>query len=361
MKKRIIAMFLCIATLHCVFTSCAKQKTAMEYRGEKITANMYSYWMSRIKSGYVSSANDTDEYWDTEYSDGGTYEDKMREIVDYNVKVNLVCMKLFDDLGLKLSSEDKNNVKTAISDLVLSYGSKSELNTVLARYNVNVDILEDIYIAELKATRVFDALYADGGERQIDDVELDDYFKENYSRVDIIMIYDSFEYKKNEKGDLIYNSATGAYEKTELSADEAAKKKALAEDVFEKIKAGEDFGELKAQYNEYPDGGRYDKGYFISSKDSDAYDASMLLAVSKMQIGDVEKIESEGAVCIIKRLELTEKPYLEDKYLDMFDNLVDYCEEADFNEYMGTLVKDVTVYDEVLSGFSVRKAALLAG
>ncbi len=358
-KLRIISIMLCFILCISVLASCAKQKIAMEYDGYSITSNMYSYWLSQIKSGYVSSSNDTDEYWDTQYSDGGTYEEKLKEIVDFNVKINLVCMKLFDDLGLKVTDKEKEEIDTAISDLLVSYGSKSELNSMLALFNINVDILEDIYNIDLKASKVYEALYAEGGTRRIDDEALDKYYKDNYSRIDIIFIYESFEYKKDENGNLIFNQATNSYEKIELDDGESANKKALAEDILKKLESGENFDTLKSQYNEYPDGKKYELGYFISANDIDVYDSDIYLAVSQMNIGDVKKLEKDGAICIIKRKELTEKTYTDENYLDMFENLVDYCQEEDFNSYMSELIKDVTVNEEEISKYSVRDADLM--
>ena len=361
MKKiRFLSVVLSLVMIVCLMTSCAKQRTAMEYDGYRITTNMYSYWLSQIKSGYVSSANDTVEYWKTEYADGGTYAEKMKEIVDFNVKVNLVCMSLFDEMGLKISSDEKSEIDTAINDLLVSYGSKSELNSMLANFGINVDILKDLYTIDLKASKVYEALYADGGLRSIDDEELDGFYKENYSRIDIIFVYDSFEYKKDENGNLIFNQATETYEKVELDEKRSAEKKALAEDVLKRAESGEDFAELKKQYNEYPDGNKYELGYFISANDIDTYDSDIYLAVSKMEIGDVTKVEKDGAVCIIKRNELTEKPYVDDDYKDMFENIVSYCEENDFNVYMSEVVKNVTVFEEELASFSVENAPLMS-
>ena len=188
-RYKLISLILSILLVFGVSVSCAKQRTAMEYEGYRVTTNMYSYWLSQIKSGYVSSSNDTEAYWNTQYSDGRTYAEKMREIVDFNVKVNLVCMSLFEKMGLKITAEEKNKIDTAIDDLLMSYGSRSELNSMLANFGINVDILRDIYNVDLMASKVYDALYADGGARVIDDEKLDEFYKENYSRIDIIFVY----------------------------------------------------------------------------------------------------------------------------------------------------------------------------
>lgn len=360
MKKiRIAAALMCLLVCVGLFAGCAKSPVVMEYSGEAFTVNFYRYWMSQIKSNYVSSSMDTDEYWDTKYSNGETYEQKMREIVDFNVKINLVCQKLFKDMGLKLDKEEVAKLDTSISDLMASYGSKSALNTMLSKYGINYKMLRQIYEIELKTTTVYDALYAEGGPRAIDDATLDAYYKDNYSRIDMIIIYDTAEYKKDEKGDLIFNDVTGSYEKVQLNEEQSKAKNALADDIMKKLESGADFDELKAAHNEDPQGKDFKDGYYISSNDMMIYGADIIKAVAEMQIGDVKKVDDGNIIYIMKRKELTDKPYKDTVYFDQFENLIDYCEQADFNKYMGELIKNVTVFTEETAKVSVRDAALM--
>jgi len=144
MKKsvlRLTAIVLIVITAFLLFAGCSKSETAMEYKGEKISFNLYSYWLSQLKSSYVSSANDNDAYWNTKYENGQTYEDKMREIVDYNVKVNLISLHLFEKMGLKLSDKAVEEMELSLSDLLESYGSKKELNKMLSTYGINYNML----------------------------------------------------------------------------------------------------------------------------------------------------------------------------------------------------------------------------
>ena len=361
MKKfKIVALLLCIVMCIGMMTSCDKTETAMEYYGEKISGNMYSYWLSQIKSSYVSSENDNDEYWDTKYSNGQTYEEKLRQIVDYNVKVNVVCSYLFDQLGLELTSAEKAEVENGINDLIASYGSRSELNKVLALYDINYDILEDIYKTELKVTKVYNALYAEGGSREITNEVLDRYYMDNYSRIDFIMIYDEMVYVKDENGKLVFDDEANAYKKQELTDEETAQKNALADDIMKKLEEGENFDELKAQYNEDPQADVYKDGYFISSNDISVFGADIVLASQELEIGEIKKYDDGNIIYIMKRKELTDRPYTSEYYLDMFEHIVDYCEQADFSEYMNTLIVEVKVSEDVTSKYSVRDAKLMS-
>ena len=361
MKRiKITALILCVVMSLAVLTSCAKPVTAMEYEGKEVTVNHYSYWLSLIKSKYVSSANDTAEYWATKYSNGETYEEKMREIVDYNVKINLVCLKLFEDMGLTVTAAEEKEIQTALDDLMKPYGSKSKLNAVLANYNMNYDMLKEVYTIELKVSKVFDALYAEGGQRRIDDETLDAYYRENYSRLEMIILYDEVAYEKDENGKPVFDDSTNSYKTVELTDEEKAAKKALADDIMKKLEAGEDFDKLKAEYNEFFDSEKYEYGFFISSNDVSAYSSEMVIAARQMKIGEVRRLEEEGAIYIVKRLELTDKPYSNENYLEMFEYILDYCQQADFNQYMDGLIKGVTVNDEELGKISVVDAPLLS-
>lgn len=357
--KKIAALLVFVCLLLGVASGCTPLKTAMEYEGETVTLNMYSYWMSQIKSNYVSSSNDNDEYWSTAYSNGETYEEKMREIVDFNVKINLVCQKLFKDMGLKMTEKDVKEMQTGLDDLLVSYGSKSELNAMLSVYNINYNMLKEIYEIELKTSTVYDALYGEGGERRIDDDDLDAYFKDNYRLIDMIMIYSKTEYKKDEEGKPVFDETTGSYATVELTEEETKAKKALAESIMSKLEKGESFETLKAEYNEDPQGESFKDGYYISSNDISVYGSDIVVAANEMEEGEIKKTSDGNVIYVMKRKELKDKPYTDEDYKDQFENLLGYCEQYDFNKYMEELIKNVKVYDDVVSAVSVKKAPLM--
>lgn len=360
MKKfRIISLLLVVCMTAVLFVGCAKTETAMEYKGEKVSFNLYSYWMSQNKSMYVTSENDTDEYWATQYDTGETYEQKMREIVDFNVKVNLVCQKLFKDMGLKIADSDRKNLDTGISDLLKAYGSKSELNKYLSKYNINYKMLVKLYEMELVTATVYESLYSEKGQRYIDEQELEKYFKDNYVQVDMIILYTPVEYVRDDKGEIVIDETTGMAKTREMTKDEIAAKKALADDIIKKLDAGESFDELKKQYDEDANSKTYTEGYFISANDLNVYGPTIVAAASGIKVDEYKMVDDGVSICIMKRKELNEKAYKNESYKDMLGYLRDYCQQADFNEYMSELVKDVVVYDEVTSKISVKEAALM--
>lgn len=358
-KTKIIALLLVVIMTMAAFASCAKLETAMEYKGEKITFNMYSYWMSQIKSGYVNQANDTDEYWSTKYSNGETFEQKMREIVDFNVKTNLVCLKLFKDMGLKVPEDKMQELETSLKDMLSVYPTKSALNEFLSNYNINYDMMHDIYEAELKVETVYNELYKTGGDREITTEKLDSYFKENYVLADAIILYTKTVYEVDEKGEIVYDETKGTPKTRELTEDEIKAKKALADELVDRLEKGESFEELKKTYNEDPNKDKFTEGYYISANDLNEYGTSIVLSAQTLEVGEFEKVEEEASICILKRKELVDKAYTSKEYADQFSNLRYYAEQNDFKLYMNELIKDVVVYKDVTDKISVRDAKLI--
>ncbi|MBE6671194.1 MAG: hypothetical protein E7593_03220 [Ruminococcaceae bacterium] len=358
-RNRIVAFLLCICVFIVSLSSCAKPEVAMEYKGSTITVNQYTYWMSLIKSSYVSASNDNAVYWDTEYSTGKTYEQKMKEIVDFNVKTNLICMHLFKELGLSISQSKLDQIDASIEDLIESYGSKSELNAALSVYNINHKMLKEIYEIEVMTSMVYETLYAKNGMRAITDEALDEYYRSNYSLVDMIMIYDEYEYERDKDGKLIFDDSTNSYKVKQLTEAETKAKNDLAESIMNRLQNGEDFDELKKQYNENPKKDIYVDGYYMSENDVSIYGSEIVSASREMIIGTYKRIDDESVICIMKRKDLKDKPYILDDYLSQFENLLEYCKMEDFNGYMSGLMKNVKVYDSALSEITVRNAPLI--
>ncbi len=359
-KMRIAAFLLCILMIMTAFSSCGIGKAAMEYKGRKISANMYSYWMSKIKTAYVSSSNNNDAYFDTAYNDDMTYEDKLMEEINYNIKVFLVCLTLFEEFGLKVSDSAREEIELSMNDLIESYGSKEELNLALAPYDIDCKTLEEIMLIEWKANEVFDYLYGDGGPRKISDEKIDGFYRENYRLMDMIIIFTGVEYEKDSDGKLVVDSTTGSYKTKALSEEDRAKKVVLANDIVTKLQNGEDFDALKKQYNEDVNKDEFESGYYmLPANDVDVYGTDIVVAAQSTEIGGVTKVEDENVIYIMKRKELKDKPYLDEKYSVQFSNLLEYCRLVDFKEYMTELVKEVKTKEENVSKYSVRTAPLL--
>jgi hypothetical protein len=234
-------------------------------------------------------------------------------------------------------------------------------NTVTDSGVVLGDVDFQLYaLSALSDVTVFDYLYQSGGPREISDEKIDEFYKENYRLMDMIIIFTGAEYERDSEGKLIVDSTTGSYKTKTLSKEEKAAKVALANDITQRLKNGEDFDALKKQYNEDVNKDEFQYGYYMSpANDIDVYGADIVIAAQGSEIGEVSKVEAENVIYIMKRTELKEKPYLDEKYSVQFSNLLEYCRLVDFKEYMTELTRDVKVKEENITKYSVRTAPLL--
>lgn len=330
-----ISMLLCAVFMTAALASCTGSTAAMKLDNEVITDRMYYYWYKQYRDYFLSAvdgAEDTDEFWSSEISEGVTTEEYMTQIVNTNVMKNLVCMKLFRDYGLTLSSDATQSVEDDLADLVDSYGSKAALNAELADYEINYDILRQIYIIQEEISAVYDYLYGDNGVLLPSDAELDAYYRENYARIKYITIH---LYKEVTDDD-------GNTSSIALTDAETEQKRALASDLADQLKAGADIDALRAEYDDEDLTG-YENGVYISTANT-GYD--IIDAALAMEIGETITLEQTNAIYIVQRLELEDAPYLDDT-MDQFSSLLDNCSDEVFQNMLTGYFSQIEFGDTV--------------
>ena len=353
-----------IALILCLFASCAascgKTLPAMEFRGKQISVNLYSYWQSAIKSNYVDATTDTEQYWSTRISEDETYADRMNDIVNMNVRYNVISAALFDEYGLTLDDETLTSIDSSIEDYIESFGSKNDANAELSKYNINIDMLKEIYTIEAKANAVYSHLYGDDGIRKITDEKLDEFFKNNYMHVNVMILFSSFEYEKDENGELKQNESGDGYLTRDLTEEESNAKQKTADEIISRLEAGESFEELKEQYNEDPKKELFSKGYYMSANEVSTYGADLILAVQELEIGEFTQTTDGKAIYIIQREELEDGIYKDETYIQQIPNISVYCSSEDFSVFMSDFEDEVKIFEENLSNYPIEKAALLS-
>lgn len=212
MSKKIISLLLvCVMAVSALSLVSCSGKKVMEIEDTKISASVYEveFFMTRMKGllqnyGYNVTSP---VWWGTIMNSQGLTVDEyyktrtLREVSQY-----LIAQYLFDEAGLELSRTETGEIDDAIDVLVELAGSKNNLNSILSEYGVNVNILRDIYIGELKMDKVkehyfgSDGLKAEGGEAR-----KQEFLEENYAcfkQVFIAAYY--YETETDKFGDTIY-------------------------------------------------------------------------------------------------------------------------------------------------------------
>ena len=361
MIKKLISVLAACTMIISGAAACAKSSPAvMTYGDSVITEAMYTYYVSTYKGRYINAYDDitdTDEFWLGEIKDGVTGEDVVSELIYGNVAQNLVAAEEFRKAGLKLSESDTNEVDDYIESMTdeLASGSRKTLNGYLSEFGVNVNILRDIFLMEVKAQRYFEYLYGEGGSEAIGDSDREEYFSENYVRFQQIYINNIDMYETDEDGYYIQDE-NGNYKKRDFTDEELAEIQSRIDAVRDGLEAGEDFDTLKEKYSDSKD---YDKGYYFSVTTSTNYITSVVSAAFALEEGQwtyVEAAEDKGAF-FIKRLPLEDGAYNDEDCKDFFEDFDEIIASEKYSEKIEGFFGDIIRDEDYLDSVSVREAA----
>lgn len=332
--------------------------TVMEYEDYEITEAMYSYWMARYKTLFMTTYGSD---WDAMVDGTRTYAQFFNEYVnDYAQKV-LVCMYLFDKYDLEFDSTVKKSVSDRIDGLLQTYGGKSGLNGVLQDYGLNLDTLERIYYEQEKVNVVTGHLFGNGGSMQVSDTDRIAYYKDNYCCFERIYIYTDKKPQLNN-GDYV-TDLNGNYKMQELSESEKAEKNQLIEDILGKLRSGEkSFVALRAEHSE-EDLSVYDyypNGINVSANDAGtSYPMEFFKALKETEIGEYS-VSGDGygyGKFIIARKPLKEFSELTAQEINMMNNFETHVYNYKSEAYFKTF--EPKLYESVMARYDVKEIAQL--
>ena len=208
--RRLLTVVLCLTLLTGTLglTACSdKSPVLLELDGYEITANQYQFFLSRVKGSlhYTGYNVESDDFWNMIIDDkNNTYDDYFRNAVLEDARRYLAALAIFEERGLVLPQSYVDQIDEQLEEYLSDAGSKSALNTLLASYGVNVDMLREIYLIEAKYDYLQQVIYGKDGELLSADVRteyLNDYavcFKQV-----LIRSFD-YVYEKDANGDEIY-------------------------------------------------------------------------------------------------------------------------------------------------------------
>jgi parvulin-like peptidyl-prolyl isomerase len=218
-----------------------------------------------------------------------TYGDYVKKQADDTVKRMLAMVAYCKENKLELSKEDLKNVDAVMNEILEGYKrSKTQLNTVLFRFNINYDILKEIKkyeaLAGLMGKHLFDS---STGKRKITADMINALYQQECVRVKHILIaYPAKTYDVN--GDL------------EPYPEEAiAAMQVKIDDIYGRIKGGEDFDNLFSEYEDFIGA----DGYTFSTQTT-FMPQEVIKAAYEMKTGDFRKVESDYGTHIIKKFAL---------------------------------------------------------
>ena len=359
--KKILSISIVFSLLLSMLCACGgKNEPYVISCGEYgITQKQYDYWLAYYKtkflntflqSGTVTEAEYTEDFWDTEISGESLYTLTKDQAESYISDI-VVCLSLYDEYKLGEIEGAKEQIELSvdsfIEDDISAAGSRSKLNSHLAKYSLNINQLRDIYEIEIKRTMVEDYLYGELGTDKVTDEERGTYYTDNYVRVKHVLVNIKDKYVLDEDGERIMDPSTGYYKTEKLTSEEIAAKTTLAADILQKAQNGEDFEKLIKEYGEDEGMTYYTDGYFLT-KDS-PYEENFLKASLEMKDGEIRSVSSSYGIHIMKKYPLEKDGYKKEINVNFFSdldkNIVSLKKEKKYAEKTVTVTAVCTVGD----------------
>ena len=331
------------------------------YEGVTMDEKVASFFLSRFKVEYISSllasgvsdADDTEEFWSSEYKNGQTHGARYVDFAKKYLKEVVVAAYLFDRYS-SLTSSDKEKIADTVSE-VLTYHADGDENTFDSRaetfgfdYDSFVDAAELLY----KSNRAFTVIYgSDGAKIAADSVACSDYLNE-YSHVKLLFVRTEEKLTTDVHGDEVT---------VPLDEEEKAERRRRLAEIREAIYAWENNtdGQMTPQSFEYyldkygeGDSSMDAIGYYFhknaaATKEMAEEMPDLVNAALTMELDAFREVPVSIGVCFVYKYECTDGAYANDD-LDIWFS--DFYSHAAVNMYIksiNSLVPDAQIKERI--------------
>ena len=430
--KRIIAFALACICIVLSFSGCAnKSKPLLELEDNEISVNLFELYLSRMKgtlctASHFGSAAKKPEFWDTivDAYDKTTYNTVYTDMVLDTAKSYLAALALFEERGLELPDSYIEEIDSELESLVdnVAEGSKTTLNSILAEYGANYDVLREAYIIEAKIAYLREDLFGVNGNKVGANL-IEEYYQQTYARFKQVFFYTyDYVYETDENGDNIYYTEDGkvSYDTTKTlkknakgeqvydengdrvyvytdengkeriaykikdakrhelvndkgepvvenyEGDELAKVVDRANNILDQVKEGDTIGFdlLVTEHNEETGHEKYPNGYYIT--EGTQYAApEVIKELFTLKVGEYKMVRSQHGIHIIMRYELEDGAYTLDEYEDLFiaTSTGTYIFMSDlidklYADYVSSYKEKITVDESLLEGVDIKSAGV---
>lgn len=325
----LVMCFLCV----CSCGSQNKQNVIEIKDGKGVNINFMYLMTAMNKTLYASAVEQgAGENWNSViYEDGTTWSDLLKAVVLEDAGNFLICEYLFDNVyNLKLTDENRSLIDEQIKAYVAAAGSEKALETQLSEYSADKNTLKRYLELVVKQMSVQNYLYGTDGVAKISDEVVKQTFADEYAIV--THIYFNTVTVTKADGTII-----------SMGEEEAAQKRAVAENVYNSIIAGEDFYSLKEKYTEdVYEGEYYPNGFFVTGDST--FPAAFTTAALEMNVGEYKLVDSGNGLHILHKLPMNSELYNSDK--EIYNTIYSRLMSADFNRIFSQYEEMIEMNEE---------------
>lgn len=282
--------------------------------GNGATADLITYWIgynATYLNSYMQYYGGGALDWDYVMSDGTAMPDYIKQDVLATVKQELVIENLAEKYGVELTDEQLSAMESDEQGFIEQYGGEEGFDAELAKLGLRRETYERITRTNYLYQDLYKLYLTEGSALYASNEDLAAYAAaQGYITADHILL-------------TTVDTATG-----EALSDEAiAEKKALAEELAEKLKnyTGDDlasyFAELADEYSEDPGRASNPTGYTFTTGSMVQEFEDAAYALDEGAVSDI--VESSFGYHILLRLPLDKTAAAETVREDYFSNFID--------------------------------------
>lgn len=306
--KKIRIRALCLALLFALvcplFASCSgvEEKAAVSYEGEEVSCAVFQYLCCLKKTDYLyeaygvssstvssSQLQDNAAIWSAQAEDSTTVAETLKSDVLSQVELLLYFQDVAKSRGYALGTEEKKLVQKEFDKFVAKFDSKKAFEQEMKKYGVDYDQMLAYQCLQTLAYQGEELLFGENGSMKISSDAAKAYFRENYVTASYVFI--------NTKNKTYANGKTVV-----LPEEEKEAKKGLADEVYQKALAGEDFAALVRSFSDKTVSDKEAQNGVTFRKGSFSAEAEKTLLTLKA--GEIARADTEEGVYIFCRKNL---------------------------------------------------------
>ena len=282
--------------------------------GNGASADLITYWIgynATYLNSYMQYYGGGALDWDYVMSDGTAMPDYIKQDVLATVKQELLIENLAKKYGVTLTDEQRAAIESEEQSFIEQYGSEEAFEEELAKLGLRRETYERITSANYLYQNLYKLYLTEDSALYASNEDLAAYAAaQGYITADHILLTTK-------------DTATGEA----LSDEQKAEKKALAEELAEKLRSytGDDlasyFAELADEYSEDPGRASYPSGYTFTTGSMVQEFEDAAYALSEGEVSDI--VESSFGYHILLRLPLDKAAAAETVREDYFSSLID--------------------------------------
>lgn len=281
--KKIILIVLTISMLLC---SCGGGNYVAKAGGEEISEGEFRFYLSSIKSQMSGTELATDADWLNQEIEGMRAIDVAKDLALEMASQNIAYIKIAKNLGLELSEADLAVAEELKRGFIAQYGSESLFKSYLEILGVEEDFIDMLCQSQIYSEKLMELA-----------IEEDPITEEDIEEAKGSYVNDKLKAKH------ILFSIVEDDGFTRIPDEEIAKKKAVAEETYQKVLGGADFDALMFELSEDPGLETDPEGYIFGAGEMVA---SFENTVRNLAENEVGYTESDFGFHIIKRLPVDE-------------------------------------------------------